>query len=158
MKVKNKVVILLGSNIQPAENLKKALVLLAEYSSIESCSSVWRTKAVGSDGPDFLNMAVGIETDLGTDEIKSRLIKDIESRLGRIRTSDKNAPRTIDLDIMIVNDEVLDSDLWKKAFVALPVSEIRIDLINPENGSSISETALKLKSSTKVELFANWDC
>lgn len=158
MKSKNKTVILLGSNIQPAENLKKALDLLNEHARIISCSSVWRTEAVGSDGPDFLNMAVEIETDLGTDEIKSYLIKDIETRLGRIRRADKNAPRTIDLDIILINDEVLDNDLWQKAFVALPVSEIRTELINPENGLSIIETAHKLKSSTKVELFADWDC
>jgi 7,8-dihydro-6-hydroxymethylpterin-pyrophosphokinase len=86
------------------------------------------------------------------------LIKDIETRLGRIRRADKNAPRTIDLDIILINDEVLDNDLWQKAFVALPVSEIRTELINPENGLSIIETAHKLKSSTKVELFADWDC
>lgn len=158
MRSKNKTIILLGSNIQPAENLKKALDLLNEHTGIISCSSVWWTKAVGSDGPDFLNMAVEFETELGTDEIKSHLIKDIETRLGRIRTADKNAPRTIDLDIILINDEVLDDDLWQKAFVALPVSEIRTDLINPENGLSIIETARKLKSSTKVELFVDWDC
>lgn len=158
MKEKNRIIILLGSNIQPAKNLKKALDFLGEHTRIKSCSSVWRTEAVGSDGPNFLNMAVEIETDLGADEIKNQLIKDIETRLGRVRTADKYAPRTIDLDIVLVNDQVLDSDLWHKAFVALPVSEIRPDLMNPYNGSSLVKTAHELKNSTLVELFDNWEC
>jgi 2-amino-4-hydroxy-6-hydroxymethyldihydropteridine diphosphokinase len=158
MKIRNRIVLLLGSNIQPAENLKKALGLLEEYSDIRSCSRIWRTEAVGSEGPDFLNMAVEIETYLESDKIKHKMIKDIETRLNRVRTSDKYAPRTIDLDIILVNDKVLDIDLWHKAFVALPVSEIRPDLINFDNGSSILETARKLKSSTRVELFDDWEC
>lgn len=158
MKTQNSIVILLGSNIHPGKNLKKALGILGEHTWIKSRSSVWRTQAVGSDGPDFLNMAVEIETDLGADQIKSRLIRDIESRLGRVRTEDKYAPRTIDLDIILVNDEVIDSDVWIKAFVALPVSEIRPGLPNPYNGSTIAETAHELKSSTKVELFDDWEC
>ncbi|MBM3138048.1 MAG: 2-amino-4-hydroxy-6-hydroxymethyldihydropteridine diphosphokinase, partial [Chloroflexi bacterium] len=116
MKNQNRIIILLGSNIRPEENLKEALALLAEYSKIKSCSRIWRTEAIGSDGPDFLNMAVDLETDLDSLEIKSRIIKNIEIRLGRVRTEDKNAPRTIDLDIILLNDEVLDGDLWKKAF------------------------------------------
>jgi 7,8-dihydro-6-hydroxymethylpterin-pyrophosphokinase len=103
-------------------------------------------------------MAVEIETDLESDKIKHKMIKDIETRLNRVRTADKYAPRTIDLDIILVNDKVLDIDLWHKAFVALPVSEIRPGLINFENGLSIIETARKLKSSTRVELFDDWEC
>jgi len=158
MKTKNRVIVLLGSNIRPEENLNKALDMLAEHTNIKACSRVWRTEAVGSDGPDFLNMAVELETNLDALEIKSNIIKDIESRLGRVRTVNKNAPRTIDLDIILLNDEVLDGDVWKKAFVALPVSELQPNLINLENGSSLKDFAEKLKSSTKVELFDDHVC
>lgn len=153
MRAKNNVVILLGSNIQPAENLKKAFGLISEFSGIKSRSRVWKTEAVGSDGPDFLNMAVEVETDLTAQEIKSQVIQEIELRLGRVRSADKFAPRTIDLDIILFNEEVLDSDLWHKAFVALPVSEIKPDLINPVDSLSLIETARKLESSISVELF-----
>jgi len=158
MKNQNRIIILLGSNIRPEENLKEALALLAKYSKIKACSRIWRTEAIGSDGPDFLNMAVDLETDLDSLEIKSRIIKNIEIRLGRVRTEDKNAPRTIDLDIILLNDEVLDDDLWKKAFVALPVSELRPNLINPKSGVSLKEYAEKSKSSTRVELFDDHAC
>jgi 7,8-dihydro-6-hydroxymethylpterin-pyrophosphokinase len=71
---------------------------------------------------------------------------------------DKNAPRTIDLDIILLNGEILDGDLWKKAFVALPVSELQPNLINRENGTSLLECVGKLKSSTRVELFDEYEC
>lgn len=149
----NRVVILLGSNIQPAENLRNANKLLSTHLSIVSSSRVWETTAVGSDGPNFLNQAIKVETHRNADEIKNEIIKGIETELGRVRTEDKNAPRTIDLDIILFNETVIDHALWEKAFVAVPVAELEPEIINPDNQLTLAQIAGKLKSSTKVELF-----
>ena len=149
----HRVVILIGSNIHPAKNLRKAIELLSARAVIIRRSRIWESDAVGSDGPDFLNQAVEIETDLTADEIKNEIIKEIETVLGRVRSEDKNAPRTIDLDIVIYNKTVLDKTLWEKAFIAVPVAEIRPDLKADDNQFTIEQMAAKLKSSTRVELF-----
>jgi len=149
----NSLILLLGSNIEPAANLKKALELLNCSLTITKSSRIWATEAVGNKGPDFLNTAVEVITNLNSDQFKRRIISPIETGLGRIRTSDKYAPRTIDIDIIIVNGKVLDENLWDKVFIALPVSEIIPDLINNTSGETLIEIADKLKSSAKAELF-----
>ena len=149
----NLAILLLGSNIKPASNLKNAIELLNCSLSITKTSRIWVTEAVGNKGPDFLNTAVEVKTDLNTDQLKKRIISPTEIGLGRIRTLDKYAPRTIDIDIIIFNGKVLDNNLWDKVFIALPVSEIFPGLINSSTGKTLIETANKLKSSAKAELF-----
>lgn len=153
MKKTNNAVILLGSNIKPAINLRQAIIILESLVSIKSRSKIWETKAAGSSGPNFLNMAVEIETPLSSQKIKQSIIHNIETRLRRVRTADKYAPRTIDLDIILFNDQVLDNNLWERVFIALPVSELRPNLINPIGQKSLQAIALKLKSSNYAELF-----
>ena len=151
---KNNAILLLGSNIDPAENLKSALQALKIQVALIDISSVWKTAAVGSDGPDFLNMAVEVETEKSAEELKACVINRIERKLKRLRSADKYAPRTIDVDIIIFNNEVLDDNLWERVFIALPVSELRPALENPENTKSIKEIAEELKNSTRVEFFS----
>ena len=149
----NHAILLLGSNIEPASNLKKALELLNCSLSITKTSRIWVTEAVGNKGPDFFNSAVEVKTILNPDQLKKKIISPIEIGLGRIRTSDKYAPRTIDIDIIIFNGNVVDENLWNKVFIALPVSEIFPDLTNISTGETLTETANKLKSSANAELF-----
>src|SRR4030042_3299891 len=126
----NLAILLLGSNIDPAVNLKKALELLNCSLLITKYSRIWVTEAVGNKGPNFLNTAVEVKTSLTSDQLKEKIVSPIEIGLGRIRTSDKYAPRTIDVDIIIFNGKVLDENLWNNVFIALPVSEIFPDLTN----------------------------
>jgi len=149
----NLAILLLGSNIDPAVNLKKALELLNCSLLITKSSHIWVTEAVGNKGPNFLNTAVEVKTSLTSDQLKKMIISPIEISLGRIRTSDKYAPRTIDIDIIIYNGIVIDENLWNKVFIALPVSEIFPKLINSSTGETLIESAEKLKSSAFVELF-----
>jgi len=149
----NLAILLFGSNIDPARNIDKALKLLCRSSRIRNRSNVWVTEAVGSNGPDFLNLAVEIETSLNTSQLKKEIINPIESELKRIRTDDKYAPRTIDIDIIVFNGEVMDFNIWKRLFIALPVSEIIPDLINKSTNESLPEIVAKLKSSEHAELF-----
>jgi len=135
----NKAILLLGSNIEPESNIKKALQMLRQKTKIIKVSSIYHTKAIGSDGPDFLNQAVIIETDLDKDEIKNELIRFIELNLGRVRTKDKYAPRTIDVDLILFNSDIHDQNIWKFKFAALPVSELNPNLTTPDDGRKLSD-------------------
>jgi 2-amino-4-hydroxy-6-hydroxymethyldihydropteridine diphosphokinase len=148
----NQAILLIGSNIDPEININKALDLLKCSSQIKKMSGIWITEAVGSKGPDFLNVAVQVNTGLTSDKYKKVVISPIETELGRVRSNDKYAPRTIDIDIIIFNGKVLDTNIWNKLFIALPVSEIIPVLKNESTGEILIDTVEKLKSSAKAEL------
>lgn len=127
----------LGSNISPDQNLPEALRQLARLVKVLAVSSRWETAAVGSNGPAFLNAAVLIETDLSSQTLKQQVLAHIESALGRVRTVDKNAPRTIDLDILVFAGEVFDPNLFRLDHLILPVAEIAPELCEPDTGKSM---------------------
>ena len=137
--MKHDVYLILGANIEPEQNTEEAVHLLSKYCTIKAISSTWETVAVGSDGPNFLNLAIQIECEQSPVELKVDVISVIESELGRVRTSDKNAPRTIDLDIIIYDDMLIDPALWYKAFIAIPMAELMPDLVNEQTGQTLKE-------------------
>ena len=149
----NFAILLLGSNIEREKNIRHALDFLRQHTHVLRQSSIWETEALGSSGPNFLNVAVEISTDLEPSAIKSELVQPIEQQLGRVRTAVKNAPRTIDVDPIVFNNIVLDEGLWKKAFMALPIAELLPLLPHPQNALSLSEIAVQLKSSAFAEHF-----
>lgn len=108
-------------------------------------STVWETQAVGSSGPNFLNAAVLVKTELEMRDFKAQVTSCIETTLGRVRTQDKYADRTIDIDILTYDGVVMDANLWLQGFVALPTSELLPDLINTETGNTLLETASRLR-------------
>jgi 2-amino-4-hydroxy-6-hydroxymethyldihydropteridine diphosphokinase len=138
----------LGSNINPVENILNAIEKLSELCVVYAVSTVWETEAVGQPGPRFLNATAWISTHLGPVELKEEILQEVENSLGRVRTADKNAPRTIDLDILLYDEKVLDTTLWTRDYLAIPTAELRPDLADPESGKSINEItqALKLTS------------
>lgn len=137
-------VILLGSNIDPARNIRLGALELKAHLSVIKASSVWLTPAVGTTGPDFYNAAVTCTTDLDADSIKFTILRPIEEKLGRVRTTDKYAPRTIDLDVIILNNQVLDKRLWKTAFMFLPIAEITPDFPHPDGSVTLAQIASRL--------------
>jgi 2-amino-4-hydroxy-6-hydroxymethyldihydropteridine diphosphokinase len=137
--MKHEVYLILGTNIEPEQNTKQAIHLLSRYSKILEMSSTWETVAVGSTGPNFLNTALRIECEHSPVELKVDVISVIENELGRIRTSDKNAPRTVDLDIVIYDDMLIDPAVWTKAFIAIPMAELRPELVNEKTGETLKE-------------------
>jgi 2-amino-4-hydroxy-6-hydroxymethyldihydropteridine diphosphokinase len=141
----------LGSNISPETNLPEALRLLAQSLSIESVSTAWETPAVGSAGPNFLNAAVLVRMALSETELKINLISQIEDRLGRVRTIDKNAPRTIDIDILMVDAEVVDSNLWTQVYLAVPAAELLPNTASLATGETLSQVARRLFCTTPVK-------
>jgi len=92
--------VVLGSNIDPDQNLSTALQLLESEFQISAKSAVYVSPAVGAtDSPDFHNQALTMQSDLSPDVLQASF-REIESKLGRVRTEDKNAPRTIDIDLV----------------------------------------------------------
>ena len=102
----NKFYVLVGSNIEPQENVKKGLNLIKESIEVnlEAVSSEHISKAVGMDGDNFLNLVLRCTTELDFKDTVS-LLKNIEVLCGRTRDpNNKFTSRTLDLDIIIWND------------------------------------------------------
>jgi 2-amino-4-hydroxy-6-hydroxymethyldihydropteridine diphosphokinase len=139
------VYLILGSNINPVHNTRKAVALLSERVTVQAVSTCWQTPPVGTDGPDFLNTAVCIHTDLDFQLLKTEVLHAVERQLGRVRTADKYAPRPIDLDIMIYDGQILEPDLWTLAYLALPAAELVPDLQHADSGRRLADIAENLR-------------
>jgi 2-amino-4-hydroxy-6-hydroxymethyldihydropteridine diphosphokinase len=124
----------LGSNIDPEINLPRAISNLRRYLEITAFSSVWETPPVGGEGPDFLNAVARAQGDLPADALRFQILRPLEARLGRVRTRDPNAPRPIDLDILILNGQVLEPEIWEQAYWAVPLAELLPDFPHPRTG------------------------
>jgi len=149
--------LLVGSNIQADENLRLALGRLQEWVVIQGTSSVWETAAVGSEGPDFLNLALLVSTPLDAAELKLQVLQPLEARMGRVRSADKNAPRPIDLDIIVFDGETVDGLLWKHAYRAVPVAELLPDL-RSDSGETLKQAAERLSALEKIHFFIGEKC
>lgn len=147
----HQVCLLLGSNLQPEKNLALGIDLLRSQVKIVRSSSVWETPAVGSLGPDFLNLALLVTTSLDAGMFKKQIIRPLEVQLGRVRSADKNAPRTIDIDIILFDNQLLDPNLWRFAHRAVPVAEVLPDL-RSDGGDLLKDTASKLAETTQIRL------
>ncbi len=120
----NSVIIGIGSNINAEENISKMLEILALHMDVLRVSTMLKTKPIGiEDQPDFTNGAVKIQTSLGKKEL-NRLLKKIEDQLGRDRSAPKFGPRTIDLDIVVWNGEIVDKDYYTRDFLQKSVQEV----------------------------------
>lgn len=144
-----RVFIALGSNINAERNLRAAVQQLAARFRLLAVSPVYETAPVGrTDQPNFLNAAALVETDLAANDVK-RVLLEIERELGRVRTSDKNAPRTIDLDIALFGDQALDlgrrhipdPDIVQYAHIARPLADLAPELVHPETGQTLRRIA-----------------
>jgi len=143
--------LLLGSNIAPEQNIPRAVALLSQHVEVDLTSSIWETPAVGSSGPNFLNAAVLVRTDLQPHQLKSQVLHFIENHLGRIRSQDKYAPRPIDLDIVAWDCQVIDPDVWAYAHAAVPVSQVLPCDTHSTTGESLSQVARRLMESTSIK-------
>lgn len=157
---KNRAVISLGSNINKEENLPEAVAQLARMCTLVSVSSVYETMPVGlKDQPVFWNAAALIKTVLSPSQLKKLVLATIENNLGRVRLLDKNAPRTIDADLTLYNQEIIeldtghtvpDPDLLRFAHVALPVAELLPEEPHPETGKPFAQIAEDLVSLQEI--------
>ncbi len=133
----------LGSNLGDRSScLERAIGLLGRTEGIRvvGVSSFRETEPVGYlDQPPFLNGAVALETDLPARELLDRLLA-VERELGRERTGPRFGPRTIDLDLLLYGDQVIDEPgltvphprLHERAFVLEPLVELDPELRLPD--------------------------
>ena len=149
----NRGYILLGSNIDREKNYLEALRRLARLGMIAAVSSVYETSPIGGrEGDDFYNGAVLLETDLSARDLKRALLE-IEAEMGRIRSPDRNSPRTMDLDLVLYNrDRIDDGDLkipdpliLKRPFLAMTLAELDPEYIPPTDGRTLAEIARSLR-------------
>ncbi len=140
----------LGSNIEPERNLPTAVEWLGRWGHVRAVSAVWESAPLGFlDQPNFLNAAALLETGLSAQALRQEAIASIETALGRFRTANKNAPRTIDIDIMLFNYDILQvgqrripsPEVLERPFVAIPLAEIAPDYVHPEIGRTLRQIA-----------------
>ena len=135
-----------GSNVEPIANLRRALDALAAHYPGLRASRAWRNRAVGFDGDDFVNLAVGFETGEDVRAVLGRL-HEAEAACGRARNAPKWAPRSMDLDILLYGDLVCDApglvlprpDLLRRAYMLGPMAELAPDLVHPVEQKSMAE-------------------
>ena len=154
--------LLLGSNIDPERNLPAVVRLLAEYGTIARASRVWESPpADGSSQANYLNAAVLLLTSHTAAELRMQVLPTIEEALGRVRDPlDKNAPRTIDIDIALFDRDIVevagaripDPDIARRAFVAVPLAEVDPDYVHPVIGQSLREIAATLAEVSHLQL------
>lgn len=136
----------LGSNLEPERHLRAALVELRTRFGALVVSPVYRFPAVGFDGPDFLNLAVGLDSDLDPYALDDWLHA-LENRHGRRRDVPRFSSRTLDVDIVLFDDLVLNGpghlEIPRKelaeAFVLKPLADIAPDLREPVSGRTLAE-------------------
>ena len=125
----NRVVIGIGSNIDPQANVRAAVEAIAAGHRLLAESAFVQTEAIGRPhDPPFLNGAVLIETQMDADALK-RWLRELEAQLGRRRGPDRCAPRTIDLDIVVLNGEIVDWAVRERDFLRTAVREVLGDVV-----------------------------
>lgn len=149
MTTTKKVYISLGSNQgDKFKNLQEAInAIYQTIGNIKIISKLYRSAAMGFEGDDFLNACAIVETSMSAGKIMKALL-DIEKKIGRIRSKSKvYQNRTIDLDIIFIDDEIIDTKSLKlphprmhdRKFVLKPLSDIASDLVHPKLNKKVSD-------------------
>lgn len=136
----------LGSNVDPQRHLSAALDELRARFGALAVSPAYRTKSVGFEGADFVNLAVGLDTDLSPQELNDWLHA-LEDRHGRRRDVPRFSDRTLDLDIVFYDRLVTEGpghlqiprDELNHAFVLRPIADIAPGFAHPVSGRSMAE-------------------
>ena len=136
----------LGSNREPEHHLREAIAALRKHFGAIVLSNVYRTRAVGFDGGDFLNAAAVVETSLDPFALNAWLHA-LEDAHGRDRSGPRFGDRTLDIDIVLFDDLVLQGDgnlqiprnELKHAFVLRPLAEIAPGVLVPGSGQTLAQ-------------------
>lgn len=140
-----RVYVSVGSNIDRERNVETALRSLArEFGELQQ-SRIYETAAVGFEGAPFYNLVVGFDTSLSPQQVAEALRR-IEDQQGRNRSGGKFSDRSMDLDLLLYDDLVLDEpgltiprpEIAHYAFVLRPLAEIAGELRHPITGFSVS--------------------
>ncbi len=140
----HRVYISIGSNIEPARHVRLAVTALHEYHELV-ISRVYESESVGFDGDNFYNLVVAYDTEQSIDEV-SHFLHEIEDRYGRERSGPRFSARTIDLDLLMYDEQVLQKgklilpreEILQNAFVLWPLAEIAPELVHPLEQKTMS--------------------
>jgi len=136
-----------GSNVDPAANVRAGVAALKETFDGVRCSTVYETEPVGFDGPPFFNLVVAITTVWDLETVIAQL-RAIEDRFGRKRPRGGSSfgSRTLDLDLLLFGDTVTDEpeplprrDVVEYAFVLGPLAELAPEARHPAIGRTFAE-------------------
>jgi 2-amino-4-hydroxy-6-hydroxymethyldihydropteridine diphosphokinase len=156
----------LGSNVDKEHNLPAAVRLLAGHGRVLAVSAVYETAPVGNpNDPSFFNAAVALQTDLPPAELKQQVLAHVEQQLGRQRSADPNAPRTIDVDISLYDDAILvmgkrripDPEIVCYPHIALPLADLAPDYRHPETGETLAQIAARVSATASQPLLRRGD-
>lgn len=146
----------IGSNIEPETNIERALERLAGRIGLTDLSTFYWSPALDRHGqPDFLNGACLVQTRLAAPELKFGVLRVIEKELGRRRSRDRFAARPIDLDIALYGCAVIrgpaltvpDPEIYRRAFLAVPLLELSRDAVLPDTGEPLHQVVARLDRS-----------
>lgn len=140
------VYISIGSNVDPYENIRIAISAMREIFGNLRLSPVYQSAAVGFAGDDFLNLVAGFTTAKTLEQVFDEA-REIENHQGRDRTQPRFSARSIDLDILLYNDEVIDlpglsiprNEILQSAHVLKPLQDLIPDALHPVTGESYAE-------------------
>lgn len=135
----------LGSNIEREYHIQAAITELKKLGTSFRVSQIFEAEPVGFCGPNFYNCVAAIDTSLPLDRLQQTL-KQLELQYGRAPDAQKNQSRTLDLDILLFGNVVQDAtpvlprpDLYKFAFVLLPMMELCPEQAVPGDGRTIAQ-------------------
>lgn len=142
----SRVYLSLGSNLEPVANLRTAIQELHRRFGTVVLSPVYRTAAVGFDGADFCNAAAVIETDLEPVALNVWLHA-LEDAHGRDRSGPRWGDRSLDIDIVLFDDQVLTGPdnlriprpELQHAFVLKPLADIAAGVVAPGDGRTLAQ-------------------
>jgi len=120
----------LGSNVERQHYVNAGLTALEKLFGSLTLSSLFASKAVGFDGAEFYNMVIGATTELSIEKV-AKALRDIEFANGRQVDAKKYSPRTLDLDLLLFDDLILETpaqipraEITENAFVLWPLAEV----------------------------------
>lgn len=155
----------LGSNLgDRLSNIQQAVSSLALSNKVKilKTSSFYETEPWGNKNQEwFLNAALALDTDLSVNELLE-FCQNIEVQLGRVRKeNEKWLQRAIDIDILMYNDEIINTKdliiphplMHLRAFVLVPMLEVKADLIHPVFNKTISQLYDELPDPEDVFLY-----
>ncbi|MCU7851082.1 MAG: 2-amino-4-hydroxy-6-hydroxymethyldihydropteridine diphosphokinase [Candidatus Thiodiazotropha sp. (ex Monitilora ramsayi)] len=133
----------LGSNVTPQIQIASAIEALSARFGELTVSTIYESMAVGFSGENFLNLVVGIKTQLSPQALVA-VLREIEMSHGRVRGGEKFSSRTLDIDLLTYGDQIIDQgslqvprdEILRYAFVLLPLSEVAGNERHPQTGQT----------------------
>jgi 2-amino-4-hydroxy-6-hydroxymethyldihydropteridine diphosphokinase len=158
-----KVYFLIGGNLGEREEILKATIksLNDEVGIVVRLSSIYETEPWGfSHEMSFLNQVVLVDTDFSPIEVLDRT-QEIEKTLGRIRKKNRYSERTIDIDILFYDHEVVETErleiphprMGERLFALAPMAEIAAQFIHPITGQSVLEMKNQCEDTSQVKIY-----